>query len=124
MEAVVTDYEKSYVPPTQTSYPNFYAIPTKYTTKYASLSNGETIGYRESGEGESLIMLHGNFTCSLVMESLMSKLDKQMKCIAPCIRGFGYSSYVNDINTFRDLAQDIKLFLDEIKVDKFYIIGH
>jgi len=69
-------------------------------------------------------MLHGNFTCSTVYESLMTKLSKYMKCIAPCMRGFGYSSYNTPIASLKDLAEDIKLFAKERKMEKFYLCGH
>lgn len=96
-----------------------------YPTKYAELSNGESLGYRECGEGTVVILLHGNFTCSKVMEPIMSKLSKHLKCIAPCMRGFGYSSYNNEIASLKDLATDLKLFITEnLKVDKFYVTGH
>jgi pimeloyl-ACP methyl ester carboxylesterase len=63
------------------------------------LTNGERLGYRECGSGANLLFLHGNFTCSSVFEPLMSKLEKHVKCIAPCMRGFGYSSYEKPIES-------------------------
>jgi len=69
-------------------------------------------------------MIHGNFTCSTVYEPLMTKLSKNMRCIAPCMRGFGYSSYYKSIDSLKDLAEDLKLFAEAKKLDKFYITGH
>lgn len=55
----------------------------------------------------------------------MSKLSTHLKCIAPCMRGFGYSTYNNEIETLKDLAEDLKLFVEEhLKLEKFYVIGH
>lgn len=55
----------------------------------------------------------------------MTKLSKHVRCISPCMRGFGYSSYVNKIESFKDLAQDLKLFINEnLKLDSFYVSGH
>lgn len=49
----------------------FDMLENLYETKYADISNGERIGYREVGEGTTMILLHGNFTCSNVMEPIM-----------------------------------------------------
>ena len=49
----------------------FFHLENLYETKYADLSNGERIGYREIGEGTAVILLHGNFTCGNVMEPIM-----------------------------------------------------
>ena len=55
----------------------------------------------------------------------MTKLSGHLKCISPCMRGFGYSSYNNEISSLKDLAVDLKLFVTEhLKIDKFYVIGH
>ena len=82
----------------------FYNLETLYETKYAELSNGERLGYREAGDGITVLLLHGNFTCSQVMEPLMSKLSSHLKCVAPCMRGFGYSSYNTEMTSLKDLA--------------------
>jgi pimeloyl-ACP methyl ester carboxylesterase len=59
------------------------------------------------------------------MEPIMKKLANHLKCVAPCMRGFGYSSYNKDMSSFKDLAADLKLFINEhMKFEKFYIIGH
>ena len=46
--------------------------------------------------------------------------------IAPCMRGFGYSTYTNPIKGLKDLAEDLKLLLDEnfSWIEKYYIFGH
>ena len=49
----------------------FFHLENLYETKYADLSNGEKLGYREVGEGTTALVLHGNFTCSNVMEPIM-----------------------------------------------------
>jgi len=106
-------------------YEKFFALENLYETKYANLSNGERIGYREDGEGTPLLILHGNFTCSTAMEPLMSKLSPHLRVIAPCMRGFGYSSYNKEMTSLTDLAEDIALFVKEhLKLDKFFVTGH
>ena len=43
----------------------FFKIKTIYPTKYCNLSNGETIGYREAGNGPNLLLIHGNLQSSI-----------------------------------------------------------
>jgi len=59
------------------------------------------------------------------MEPIMAKLSTHLKCVAPCLRGYGYSSYNKEMETFKDLANDLKLFITEnLKIEKFFLIGH
>jgi len=55
----------------------------------------------------------------------MSKLsDKNFRCIAPCMRGFGYTTYNNPISGLKEIVVDLQLFISKIlKFEKFYIIG-
>jgi len=56
-------------------------------------------------------MIHGFLSCSITMEELIKKLSYKYRCIAPCLRGYGYSSYNSKVKNFSDLAEDMKLFL-------------
>ena len=38
----------------------FFKIKTIYPTKYCNLPNGETVGYREAGNGPVLLLIHGH----------------------------------------------------------------
>ena len=73
-----------------------------------------------------MVMIHGNLTCSLYYEPIMKKFSSHdIRCIAPCNRGFGYSSYNNPINSLEDLAKDIVLLIKEhLKLNKFYLFAH
>lgn len=52
--------------------------------------------------------------------------DKNYFIVAPCLRGFGYSSYKTPINSLKELAEDLVLFVkEELKLNKkFYVMGH
>jgi len=82
----------------------FFKIKPDYETKYAEISNGEKIGYREAGTGPAIVLIHGGFQCSLTFEPLMKYLSKDFRCIAVCLRGSGYSSNEKDITSLDDLA--------------------
>jgi pimeloyl-ACP methyl ester carboxylesterase len=93
--------------------------------KILSLQNFETIGYfdNELDTDKVFVMLHGNMTSSVHLDKLISKLDKEYRVIAPDMRGFGISSYINPINSLEDLANDIIELVNMIGIDKFVLGG-
>ena len=95
----------------------------RYTAK---LSNGETCGYTEFGSGPiTVVAIHGGWACSEAMIPYMKVLGKTMRVIAPCLRGFGYSSYNKPMTGCDDLANDIVLLIKEhLKLKEFYLLGH
>jgi len=52
-------------------------------------------------------------------------LSKKYRCIAPCLRGYGYSSYNTPIKSLNDLTSDlIELVQSHLKINKIFVIGH
>ena len=39
------------------------------------------------------------------------------------LRGFGQSTYNQSIDSLQDFADDVKLFIDELKLEKFSLMG-
>lgn len=92
--------------------------------KKVHLQNGETYGYREREGGNiPLLLIHGNMTSSKHWDVLMEALPDTYHIIAPDLRGFGESSYHKRITSLKDLADDVKLFVDEIGLDHFHLAG-
>ncbi|MFU8793672.1 MAG: alpha/beta fold hydrolase [Acholeplasmataceae bacterium] len=92
--------------------------------KQITLKNGEVYHYLEQGQGEQvLLMVHGNFSSSLHYLPLVKKMPKDMRVLVPDLRGFGDSSYYNRISSLKDLADDLSLFLEALKVIKADVIG-
>lgn len=92
--------------------------------KSIEISNGETIGYRESGSGDNILLLvHGNMTSSKHWDILIEALPEDVKIYAVDLRGFGISSYNNPINSLNDFSEDLKLFVDKLGLKKFYLAG-
>lgn len=91
---------------------------------YITLDNGETIAYREQGSGEKiLILLHGNMTSSLHFDILLQRLPEHLKVYAIDLRGFGGSSYHTRVDHLKDFSDDIKMFVDQLNIGKFTIVG-
>lgn len=92
--------------------------------KKARLPNDETLGYRECGSGDKVLLLvHGNMTSSKHWDLLLENIPDIFKVYAIDLRGFGISTYNNPIQSIKDFSEDIKLFVDTLKIDTFSIMG-
>lgn len=88
------------------------------------LPNGETIGYREREGGSiPLLLLHGNQTSSKHWDVLLEAMDPKYKLYAMDMPGFGTSSYETRIDSISDFARDVKLFVDELGLEAFHLMG-
>lgn len=94
------------------------------TIKKVKLTNGETIAYREREGGEKKVLLiHGNMTSSKHWDLVIDNMDEEYKLYALDLRGFGLSSYNNLITSIKDFSDDVKLFVEEIGLKDFAIVG-
>ncbi|MGY0375021.1 intracellular short-chain-length polyhydroxyalkanoate depolymerase [Clostridium sp. JNZ J1-5] len=92
--------------------------------KSIKISNGETLGYRESGSGNKiLVFVHGNMTSSKHWDVLIEALPENYKIYALDLRGFGISTYNNPIDSINDFSEDLKLFVDKLHLKNFYLAG-
>lgn len=92
--------------------------------KSIKIKNGETIGYRESGSGDKImILVHGNMTSSKHWDLLIEAMPEEYKIYAIDLRGFGMSSYNNPIDSLKDFSEDLKLFVDQLELKEFYLGG-
>lgn len=88
------------------------------------LKNGEEYHYIEQGEGEKVILLiHGNFSSSLHFTPLLKRLPKDVKVIAPDLRGYGDSTYYRRIESLNDFAEDLYLFMEAKGIKKADVVG-
>jgi pimeloyl-ACP methyl ester carboxylesterase len=88
------------------------------------LNNGETYAYREAGTGDqNLLLIHGNMTSSKHWDLVIEKLQDQFHIYAVDLRGFGLSSYQQKINSLKDFSEDLKLFVDQLDLNNFSLVG-
>ncbi|MCI0765506.1 alpha/beta hydrolase [Bacillus sp. TL12] len=95
------------------------------TMEFVSLLNGETIAYQKVGRQskEILVLIHGNMTSSQHWDLVIEKLQDEYHIYAIDLRGFGKSTYHKPINSLQDFADDFKLFIDELQLKKFSLMG-
>ncbi|MCY6960145.1 intracellular short-chain-length polyhydroxyalkanoate depolymerase [Clostridium brassicae] len=88
------------------------------------LPNNEMYSYRQYIGGEKVIVLvHGNLASSKFYDELIQELPEEYTAYAIDMRGFGRSTYNRPIDTLRDFAGDLKLFVDQLKLKKFDLLG-
>ncbi len=64
--------------------------------KRTTVVNGLEMAYVESGEGEPVVLLHGNPTSSYLWRNVIPHLAGSYRCIAPDLIGMGDSSKLPD----------------------------
>ncbi|SKC48137.1 intracellular short-chain-length polyhydroxyalkanoate depolymerase [Maledivibacter halophilus] len=92
--------------------------------KKITLLNGETYRYRQYIGGEkNIVLLHGNLASSKFYDELIQDLPEEYTVYAMDMRGLGGSTYNRPIDTLRDFAGDLKLFVDKLGLEKFDLLG-
>ena len=86
--------------------------------------NGVKLYYEIYGEGEPLLMIHGNGGSFICFENQVPEFSKHFKVILVDCRGRGNSSYQKGVELTFDLqVEDINLFLDKLNIQKTNILG-
>ena len=90
--------------------------------KFISIGN-ETLAYLDEGQGDVVLMVHGNMSSSVHYEPLISRIKDKYRCIAVDLRGFGDSTYNNRFDTLEELADDVNAFTEALGIDSYYLVG-
>ena len=83
----------------------------------------ETLAYLDEGQGEVVLMIHGNMSSSVHYEPLITRIRDQYRCIAVDLRGFGDSTYNQRFDTLAELADDVALLLQALQIPSVYLVG-
>ena len=95
-----------------------------YERKAVTLKNKESIAYLEQGSGDNyLILIHGNTSSSVFFSPLLARLPDDIHVIAPDLRGFGDSSYINRFDSLLELAEDLNELLNSLWIKRATILG-
>lgn len=92
-------------------------------TKKEVKLNGTRYAYSDRGNGPSLIFMHGLFADRSIFEAQVSELEKDYRCIVFDLPGHGVSDYSTDGWTLNELAEDLILFIKELKLSPTTLIG-
>lgn len=91
--------------------------------------DGVDIFYREAGDrnNQSLLLLHGFPTSSIMFKNLMTALADRFHLVAPDYPGFGFSGFPDKSSfayTFKNISECINRFTEEIDLSSFTIYLH
>lgn len=76
------------------------------------------------GEGEAVVFLHSGLeTGNTDFAHQKESLQREMKVIAPDLRGHGKSESEDVNNYFVDTAEDLKETMDHLQIHTFHLIG-
>ncbi len=84
--------------------------------------NGVDINYEVAGEGSAVILLHGNGEDHHIFDVLVEELSRTNEVYAIDTRGHGGSSKA-EVFHYEDMMEDIKQFIDELKIKKPVVYG-
>ena len=83
--------------------------------RFAELGNGIEMHYVDEGEGETLLMLHGNLSWSFLYRKMILRLREHFRCVAPDYPGFGLTETLLGYGfTPREYSESIERFADKL----------
>jgi len=83
----------------------------------------EDIAYIDCGQGEVVLMIHGNMSSSVHYLPLIDRIKDKYRCVALDLRGFGDSTYNERFDTLEELSDDVYKFTQALGIDSFYLVG-
>ena len=86
-------------------------------------ANKLNIFYEEQGKGEPLILLHGGALSQASWGQHVQILKKSFRVITPDSRGHGKTDNPYQEITYRAMADDLKSFIDALRLEKLHICG-
>lgn len=87
--------------------------------------NGVTLHYLDwGGKGEALLFLHGLGDSAHIFDDIAPKFTDHFRVLALTRRGHGQSDKPETGYETRMLVQDIRQFLDTLKIKRVSLIGH
>jgi pimeloyl-ACP methyl ester carboxylesterase len=85
--------------------------------------HGQTIAFRQAGEGPALVLLHGFLSDSRCWTHQLSHLSDRFRVVAWDAPGAGSSSDLPDTCTTASYAHCLAGFLDAIRIKRAHILG-
>mgnify|MGYP001349947926 CR=1 FL=1 len=89
--------------------------------------NGMRLAYVDEGEGEPVLLLHGEPTWGFLWRKVMGPLlEAGYRCVVPDLPGFGRSDKPTDISWFNfdRMAESVYTLVDELGLEKTTLVCH
>ncbi len=86
--------------------------------------NGLRMAYREKGQGQAVVLLHGFCGSSAYWDKLLPLLPESSRLIVPDLRGHGDSGAPDGVYSMETLADDIAQLVQQLGLGKAILLGH
>lgn len=95
-------------------------------TSAGRLVNGHYYGLEISGEGETLLLLHGFSGDKSNWADLIARLQGKYRVIAVDILGHGASDKPSGVSAYRmeSVCSDLVSLLDELRIPETHMLGY
>jgi len=85
---------------------------------------GRKIYYNDSGNGSTIVLLHGYLESSEIWNGFEKKLANRFRVISVDLPGHGFSDIFGETHTMEFMADVIKELLDSLAITKVFLVGH
>ncbi|BBZ45902.1 alpha/beta fold hydrolase [Mycobacterium parmense] len=86
--------------------------------------HGDRVAYRDEGEGQVLLLIHGMAGSSDTWRAVIPRLSRSFRVIAPDLLGHGASDKPRGDYSLGAFAVWLRDFLDELGVSQATVVGH
>jgi pimeloyl-ACP methyl ester carboxylesterase len=83
-----------------------------------------TMYYEDQGDGDPVVLLHGNPTSSYLWRNVIPELTGQARCLAPDLIGMGRSGKPCIGYRFADHARYLDAWFEALELDGVTLVGH
>ncbi len=96
-----------------------------FDNHYLEIGGGHRIHYLDEGEGEAVLMFHGNPTWSFYYRNLVLGLRDNFRCIASDNIGCGLSDKPQDYPyRLSDHIENAVELVEQLKLERFHLVVH
>jgi pimeloyl-ACP methyl ester carboxylesterase len=85
--------------------------------------HGDRVAYRDEGEGEALLLIHGMAGSSDTWRAVLPRLAKKYRVVAPDLLGHGQSAKPRGDYSLGAFAVWLRDFLDELGISQATVVG-
>lgn len=105
--------------------PNELKIEYPFKSQFFDIDTKNKIHYLDEGQGEIIIMVHGNPTWSFFYRNLIKSMSLKYRIICPDHMGCGLSSRDENYNyTLKNHIDNIDRLIEKLKIQNFSLIVH
>jgi pimeloyl-ACP methyl ester carboxylesterase len=98
-------------------------VPHSESSRFAEI-DGVRIHYQEKGVGTPLVLIHGFTSSTYSWKDVFEPLSRNFRVIAVDLKGFGFSGKPDGDYTRRAQAQLVIHLLDNLKIEKAWLVGN